>query len=771
MHPLLLDLKRADAAAADLPSAVDVLVVGAGAAGMAAALGAALEGASVLLVERSAQVGGTSAWSGGTTWVPLTAQGLGANPDDDEAAVHRYLDAAIGERGSRALRSAFVAAGPGVIAHLERHTRLRWRPYARHPDYLSNLPGATLHGRALEPLPFDGRTLGPLFALLRAPIPEFTVLGGMMVDRTDIQHLLNMGRSWRSLRHAARLLARQASDRLRHPRGTRLVMGNALAGRMLASLADLAGSGAGSASRPDGSPAAGVRLLLNAELTALGEVRADGCRRVTLRQGEATHALTVVGGVVLAAGGFNRHPQRRAQQLPGIDLGCCAGAPGHTGQAQDLALNAGAQFDDGGLSPAFWAPVSRRARPDGSTAVFPHFLMDRAKPGFVAVNAAGQRFVDESTSYHLFGLAMQTAPAGQRNHPAWLVCDADALRRYGIGLVRPGGRGLSPFLADGYLRRGATVAELAAAIGVPEGALAATLAAMNAAAAQGRDPDFHRGETDYSRHMGDATRGLRNPNLGPLGPGPFYAVRLHPGDIGASAGLRTDAQARVLGANGQPLDGLWAAGNEAASIMAGVYTGPGITLGPGIVFGTLAGQAAAARAGLARAPGPPGPPGLATAPHTAPYTAPPVAPDSHPPCDPDKPQSAPDRHEHRTHPQRRHPRHRHHRRPDRAGEVAVRRHPGADRPRRERGRRAAARGARRSGGGGSRREGGTQLRRPDRHRAAQAGRLHPVFIGHRSRPLSAGRQRDAPRRRRRLAWRPCRRSGLSRRPAPRGLRA
>lgn len=625
MHPLLLDLKTEATSPQGLPAEVDVLVVGAGAAGMAAALGAALDGARVLLIERTAHVGGTSAWSGGTTWVPLTAQGRAANPADDEAQVHRYLDAAIGGRAPRALREAFIAAGPAVIAHLERHTALRWRPYARHPDYLSRLPGSTLNGRALEPLPFDGRSLGALFSVLRPPIPEFTVLGGMMVDRTDINHLLGMTRSWRSARHALGLLGRHALDRLLHPRGTRLVMGNALIGRFLASLAALAPKGGADAARPAPSvvprdtglsamavPAVAragstttttashrsgaVRLMLETTLTALDAPAADGVRRVTLSQRGSRHTLAVRGGVVLAAGGFNRHPRRRAQLLAGIDAGWCPAAPGHTGQAQDLALAAGAQFTDGGLSPAFWAPVSIRPRPDGSTAVFPHFLMDRAKPGFVAVNGAGRRFVDESTSYHLFALAMQTPTPDAADARAWLVCDADALRRYGIGLVRPGGQGLASFLADGYLRQGATVAELAAAIGVPADALAATLAAMNAAATQGRDPDFHRGETDYGRHMGDASRGLPNPNLGPIGPGPFYAVQLRPGDIGASAGLRTDAQARLLGADGQPLPGLWAVGNEAASIMGGVYTGPGITLGPGIVFGTLAGQAAAARA-------------------------------------------------------------------------------------------------------------------------------------------------------------------------------
>ncbi|MFM2404583.1 MAG: hypothetical protein RL223_2463 [Pseudomonadota bacterium] len=605
-HPLLLDPQHARAGTPRaLPDEVDVLVVGAGAAGLAAALAAAIDGARVLLIERTGHVGGTSAWSGGTTWVPLTAQGLAANPADDRAQVDRYLDAAVGDHAPRALRQAFLDHGPGVIAHLERQGELRWRPYARHPDYLSELPGSTLHGRALEPLPFDGRSLGALLAILRPPIPEFTVLGGMMVDRNDIHHLLNLRRSWVSLRHAVRLLGRHAIDRLSRPRGTRLVMGNALIGRFLASLAarraPAVGGGAGFGP--------GVRLALGTVLARIdgrdGAAEAGPCT-VELHSGPVRHRLCVRGGIVLASGGFNRHPQRRAALLPGIAEAWCPGAPGHGGQAQDAALAVGAQFEAAGHSPAFWAPVSLRRRADGSTAVFPHFLMDRAKPGFVAVDGRGERFVNEATSYHLFGMALQGLRPGSagaagglpplQSAQAWLICDAQALQRYGIGLVRPGGQGLAPFLADGYLQRADTPQDLARRLHLPEAALARTLAQMNAAAASGHDARFHRGETDYQRHMGDATRGLKNPNLGPIGPGPFYAVRLQPGDIGASAGLRTDDAARLLDAAGRPLPGLWAVGNDAASIMGGIYTGPGITLGPGIVFGTLAGRAAAERA-------------------------------------------------------------------------------------------------------------------------------------------------------------------------------
>ena len=552
----------------------DVVVVGAGGAGMAAALFAAIDGAKVLLVERTEHVGGTTAWSAGTTWVPGTHHGPQVNPTDTLADAARYLTNAIGERTPAALRQAFLDAGPEAVAHVEAHSDVKFRPYPKHPDYISDLGGSTLSGRALEPLPFDGRLLGDLFKLVRPPIPEFTVLGGMMVDRTDINHLLGMTGSLASLKHSVRIVLRHLSDRLSHTRGTRLVMGNALVARLLYSL----------------SKHANVSLALNTSVTAINQASA-AVNSITLEHNGQTGTVNVTGGVVLASGGFNRHAGLRQTMLPGADMGWCPAAPGHTGTAHGLARDLGARYGQGGLSNAFWAPVSIRARADGSKAVFPHFVMDRAKPGFVTVNQAGDRFVNESTSYHLFGLAMQERGAV----PAYLVCDAEALRMYGMGMVRPGGKGLAPFLADGYLSEGATLDELAAKLGINAAGLNRSVEHINACAKTGVDPDFNRGETAYQQNIGDASRGNLNPNLGALNTGPFYAVKLFPGDIGASTGLVADEHARVLNASNQPIAGLYAVGNDMNSIMGGVYTAPGITLGPGLVFGRLAARHAVAR--------------------------------------------------------------------------------------------------------------------------------------------------------------------------------
>lgn len=568
-------------------SEYDWVVIGAGGAGLSAAVFAAMEGAKVLVVERTEWVGGTTAWSAGTTWVPGTHHSAQVNPEDTLEQAATYLNHAVGTQAPAALRAAFLQQGAQAVAKIESQSSVKYRPYPKHPDYISDLPGSTLCGRALEPVPFDGRLLGDLFSLLRPPIPEFTVLGGMMVDRTDINHLLAMTQSWASFKHALRIVGRHLMDRLRYPRGTRLVMGNALVARLLHSLAQ----------HPQAT------LALNTSVAQL-EQDADGrVVAVHLKNSRdvAGHTaatpstdtsapmcrVRVKHGVVLASGGFNRDPVERAQKLPGIPAEWCPAAPGHTGEALALARRLGAVDGQGAQSPAFWAPVSLRARADGSTAVFPHFVMDRAKPGMITVNQRGERFVNESTSYHLFALGMQSAPQAS---PAYLIADAQALRRYGMGMVRPGGKGLGPFLADGYLTQGATLDELAQKLGISAEGLKQSVAHNNACAKTGVDTQFQRGVTAYQQNIGDASLGGPNPNLGELREAPFYAVMLYPGDIGAAQGLQTNEHAQVLNGQGQAVAGLYAVGNDMNSIMGGVYPAPGITIGPGLVFAYLAVQ-------------------------------------------------------------------------------------------------------------------------------------------------------------------------------------
>ena len=550
----------------DVSFAYDVVVIGAGAAGMSAALFAAIRGARTLLVEKTEFVGGTSALSAGSIWIPNTRHASGAS--DDAAKVERYLQQIIGNRADAALRAAFLRAGPEAIEVLENHSEVKLRAYARHPDYRSELEGAAVAGRALEPLPFDGRLLGAALRLVRPPLPEFTLLGGMMVDRTDIGHLLSATRSMKSLLHAARLLTRYGRDRLSCPRGSRLVMGNALVGRLLYSLIGR-----------------DVDILTGTSLQRI--VRDDGGRvtSTVLVSGGVSRDIDVNGGLILAGGGYGRHAQRRLTDL-GTVAEWSSVAPGSTGDAQDKALEIGARISERDLSPAFWAPASIRRRRDGSQAVFPHFVLDRGKPGTLAVDSRGRRFVNEAVSYHQFALEMF---ANRKSAvPAFLIADAVAVRKYGLGVVRPGGWGTRAAIADGYLITGDTIEQLAQRLDIDPGNLRETVEKMNDYARTGRDLEFARGSTVYQNHNGDSSAAGSNPNLGPIATAPFYALRLYPSDIGTSAGLVTDDVARVLDSGNRPIAGLYACGNDMQSIMGGTYPGPGITLGPAIAFAYVA---------------------------------------------------------------------------------------------------------------------------------------------------------------------------------------
>lgn len=549
----------------------DLIVLGAGGAGLAAALFGAIEGIKSLIIEHTAFVGGTTALSAGSLWIPGSEAGREVNPEDTSEQALAYLRACSGPAGDEQMQRRFLEMGPIAVATLERCTEVHLRAFERHPDYLSDLEGATACGRVLEALPYDGRQLGADIDLIRPPIEEFTLMGGMMVDRADINHLLNATRSLRSFLHSAKLVARHAADGMRGCRSSRLVMGNALVGRLLASLR-----------RRD------VPIWLETEVRALTGDRSGVTGVVVRREGREIR-VTARAGVILAGGGFIGSPELRDRLLPKT-TSFAPGAPTNSGGLIALALGLGARLGEEGNGHAFWAPVSIRTRSDGSRAVFPHFVLDRAKPGTMVVDQTGRRFLNESTSYNLFAKAMMAADTVRPSIPAFLITDHRALTKYGLGMIRPGGWGIRRSLRDGYLVSAPTIERLAQLLGIDAHDLAASVARMNEFARTGVDEESRRGTTVYERNLGDPAVGP-NPTLGPIEHPPFHAIKLYPGEIGTSTGLLTDQDARVVGGDG-PIPGLFAVGNDMHSIMAGAYPGPGITLGPAIAFAYVAAKAA-----------------------------------------------------------------------------------------------------------------------------------------------------------------------------------
>ncbi len=554
----------------------DVVCIGAGAGGMAAALTASIEGLDVIIVEKTDKVGGSTAISGGAVWIPNNAQSAGVGHPDTPEAAKLYLDRIVGNWASDAMKTAFLDAGPKMLDYLERQTELRLTARSYSPDYYPDADGAALGGRSMDPVAFDGRALGGAFATLRDPLPEFSVLGGMMVTMPDVYHLLGVTKSLASFRHSAKMVMRYAADRLRHHRGTRLVLGNALAARLYKSVLDRR---------------IPVWLSTSAKRLSVENGRVTGL--VVTREGREV-SLRARRGIVLATGGFPNDPQRRREFLPSpTDLWSMAPA-GNTGDGLRLGEMAGATIRSENASNVFHAPISIATQPDGSIVRYPHLVWDRAKPGLMAVNGAGRRFVNEATSYHEFGLAMYESHKTVPTIPAFLVCDARFIARWGLGLALPGGRSFRHLVRSGYLVEAPTLEALADKLAMDATALAQSVAEFNAGAEAGHDP-FGKGATAYNRYLGDPTRTDGNPNLGTLTAAPFYAVKVYPGDIGTAGGIVTDENARVLDAQGRPIPSLYAVGNDANSVMGGTYPGPGITLGPALTFGWLAGRHLALR--------------------------------------------------------------------------------------------------------------------------------------------------------------------------------
>lgn len=550
----------------DIPAEVDLLVLGSGAGGMTAALTGAVMGLEVLLIEKTDQIGGTSARSAGSIWAPNSRHSPEGTDSFENALT--YLRNAVGNRLNAERATAFLRAAPEMVDCLEDHTDVNLRAYPHHPDYLATLDGATLAGRVLEPEPFNASVLGQRFADLRGPLPEFMLFGGLMVDRTDIGHLMKGVRAISSLRHTAGLLAGYARDRLRHHRGTRLVMGNALVGRLYHSLLQR-----------------GVPVMLSTEVISMTRLENRVTGAVLRRAGE-TIRIRARAGVVLATGGISHHPELRQRLMPAALGDASPVIDSATGDGLTLAEQLGGHLAAEHDSNSFWAPVSRRQRKDGSTAVFPHFVLDRGKPGALVVNVEGRRFVSEATTYHLFGEALFAVKQAS-DDACYLICDDTFIEKYGLGMVRPKRMNLRAAITDGYVKRAGTLAELAGKLAIPPGTLADTIVRHNGFAHTGVDTDFGKGEDAYQRNLGDPAHGP-NPCIGEMVRPPFYALEIHPGDIGASAGLACDASARVLDADGAPIEGLYACGNDMESIMAGHYPGPGITLGPAMTFGFIA---------------------------------------------------------------------------------------------------------------------------------------------------------------------------------------
>ena len=543
----------------------DVVVVGSGAGGLATAITAKKLGLSVLVIESAPVFGGTTAFSGGVLWIPGNRHGKGNAPGDSKEAARAYIRAETGNFFQPEVVDAYLEAGPKMLDWFEAETSVKFIP-TLYPDYHPTVEGGVDIGRSVLAAPFDSSTLGANLKRLRPPLATITFMGMMFnSSNADIKHFFNATKSLTSFAYVAKRLAAHALEVVRHGRGVQITSGNALAARLAKSCFDL-----GIEIRTE-TPAR--RLIVEAGRVSAVETPAG--------------VITARKGVVLACGGYAQDLARRAGVYAHLKAGGKHFSPvpeGNTGDGIRLGEAAGGAFDAEFPQPAAWMPVS--LVPDGG--VFPH-LLDRYKPGMIAVGADGRRFTNESESYHDVGAAMVANRNKGGDASCWLICDHRTIRKYGLGHAKPAPMPLWLRTRSGYLKKGRTLADLARACGIDANTLKATVAGFNEGAVQGRDPAFHRGETSFNRYLADPDN-QPNPCVAPVAKGPFYAVKMEMGDLGTFDGLKTTLEGQVIDRQGAGIAGLYAVGNDRASIMGGNYPGAGITLGPAMTFGWITGR-------------------------------------------------------------------------------------------------------------------------------------------------------------------------------------
>jgi 3-oxosteroid 1-dehydrogenase len=549
--------------------AVDVVVVGAGGAGMTSALAAAAQGLDTLVVEKSAWFGGSTARSGGGVWVPGNYALRDAGVPDTLEDAKTYLASIVGDVVPEERRDAFLERGPEALEFVRDHSAVDFMWVPEYSDYYPEAPGGRAGGRSVEPRPLDGRIIGDELARLHPPYAKAPA--GMVVTQADYRWMSLAMRTMRGPLTTLRIvLGRLVNLLLRRPV---FAMGAALAIGLRKGLLD-----------------AGVPVWYDTELTdlAMEDGRVVGVKLV--RDGEAV-TVHARHGVVLASGGFEKDlAMREKYQRSPITTEWTTGAESNTGGGIRAGLAAGAEvalMDD-----AWWGPTI-------PLTGGPYFcLSERNLPGAIIVNQAGRRYANEAAPYVDAVHAMYDGEAatGVSHIPSWMILDQRYRNRYlfaGLGPRQPfPGR----WYKHGTLFRHDTVAGLAEQIGVDPAGLVDTVARFNQMARAGTDTDFQRGDSAYDKYYGDRTN-KPNPCLGPIDQAPFYAVKIVPGDLGTKGGVVTDERARALRPDGSVIEGLYAAGNASAAVMGRTYAGAGSTIGPAMVFGYLAALDIAARAG------------------------------------------------------------------------------------------------------------------------------------------------------------------------------
>ncbi|MDZ7883068.1 MAG: 3-oxosteroid 1-dehydrogenase [Mycobacterium sp.] len=553
----------------------DVVVVGSGAAGMVAALTAAHQGLSTVVVEKAPHYGGSTARSGGGVWIPNNEILKRDGVKDTAEAARQYLHAIIGDAVPADKIDTYLDRSPEMLSFVLKNSPLKlcWVP--GYSDYYPETPGGKATGRSVEPKPFNAKKLGPDEKGLEPPYGKVPM--NMVVLQQDYVRLNQLKRHPRGVLRSIKV-------------GVRSVWANAtgknLVGMGRALIAPLR----------IGLQKAGVPVLLNTALTDLyvqdGVVRGIYVRNTQDPESAEPTLIRARKGVILGSGGFEHNEQMRVKyQRAPITTEWTVGAAANTGDGILAAEKLGAALEL--MEDSWWGPTV-------PLVDAPWFaLSERNSPGSIIVNMSAKRFMNESMPYveachHMYGGKYGQGEGPGENVPAWMIFDQQYRDRYIFAGLQPGQRIPKKWLESGVIVKAGTLAELAEKTGLSAEALAATVDRFNGFARSGVDEDFHRGDSAYDRYYGDPTI-KPNPNLGEIKHGPFYAAKMVPGDLGTKGGIRTDNDGRALRDDNSVIEGLYAAGNVSSPVMGHTYPGPGGTIGPAMTFGYLAALAIAGK--------------------------------------------------------------------------------------------------------------------------------------------------------------------------------
>ncbi|MCB2072108.1 MAG: FAD-dependent oxidoreductase [Novosphingobium sp.] len=553
---------------ADFDEAFDWVVVGSGAGSMSSALLMKKAGKSVVILEKAPWVGGTTCKSGGVMWIPNN-RFMDPGEDSNEKAI-TYLNAVVPDGPdspgtSPERRMAYVTEGPKMLDFIVEQGVAVERGSHFWPDYYDELPGGCKTSRTVTALPFNKKELGSWSTKLRQGFLE------VPARLDDGMKLPFMKHSWKIKKIFLKIAIAVVLGKLTGKQW--VTAGAALQGRMLKAVLE--------------KQAADIRLE-----SPVSEIIMDGGKAVgvvTVKDGKPWRIGANLG-ILVNAGGFSQNQAMRDKYMPGTRKEWSNGIESNTGDLHVAMEKAGgvlAQMDE-------MVGFQMTEAPGWETDyVKPGTQGTTAKPHAIQVDQSGVRYMNEGGSYELFCETMLKRDKEVPAVPSWAIMDQQYMDEYPLAGKSGAKRNLDGWIQSGWVKRADTIEDLAKIINVPPETLKATVDRWNGFCDKGVDEDFHRGERAYDDYLGDPFFDGPNKTMGRIDKAPFYSIAIVPGDVGTYGGVVTDVNARVLDAEKQPIEGLYACGISTASPMGRVYPGAGASVGPSMTFGWVAAKHAA----------------------------------------------------------------------------------------------------------------------------------------------------------------------------------